>query len=111
MAKRKKISEPELAYKLVSSTELEIAEMQLERLKYIAIERLLTPDETKQYDLLVKNVMLIRGQPTSISGTAYLVEDMEESELVELASTPLEITDETEESEKVSEDVNKSRAT
>lgn len=88
MARRKKIGDPEQFRKLVTSTEVEIAEMQLERLKIIATERLLTPDETKQYDILVKNIMLLRGQPTTISATASMVEELDTEELIQIALNP-----------------------
>jgi hypothetical protein len=75
---------------LLPTNEAIIVEVQLERLRNIALERLLTPDETKQYDILVKNLLLIRGQPTVINGTANVVEDLDDAELVELAQTPEE---------------------
>jgi hypothetical protein len=72
------------------STERSIAEVQLERLREIAMERLLTPDETKQYDILVKNLMLIRGQPTNINANASsVVDELSDAELVRLATLPL----------------------
>jgi hypothetical protein len=72
------------------STERSIAEIQLEKLREIAMDRLLTPDETKQFDLLVKNIMLIRGQPTSINAHSQQVEQLSEAELVALAIVPEE---------------------
>lgn len=72
---------------IIPTNESIIAEVQLERLRNIAMERLLTPDETKQYDILVKNIMLIRGQPTVINGSATVVEDLDDEELVKLAQT------------------------
>jgi len=72
------------------STERSIAEVQLEKLREIAMDRLLTPDETKQFDLLVKNIMLIRGQPTSINAHSQQVEQLSEAELVALAIVPEE---------------------
>jgi hypothetical protein len=68
------------------STELEIAEIQLEKLREVARERPLTLDETRQFDLLVKNIRLIRGDATAISGESKkLIAD--EAELLEIAST------------------------
>lgn len=73
----------------IVSDELIIAEIQLNRLKYIAMERLLSPDETKQYDILVKNIMLIKGQPTVINGVSNKVVDKLDTEkLMELAQLP-----------------------
>jgi hypothetical protein len=73
----------------IVSDELIIAEVQLNRLKYIAMERLLSPDETKQYDILVKNIMLIKGQPTVINGVSNkVVEQLDNTELMKLAQLP-----------------------
>ena len=73
-------------FALYTPAEIEIAEIQLESLKDISRERLLTPDETKQYDLLVKNLMLIRGNPTVITGTANTLEDLSDAELIAIAN-------------------------
>ena len=73
---------------LESSTERSIAEVQLERLREIAMNRLMTPEETKQYDILVKNLLLIRGQPTVINGTGTSVEELSVEELVAIATIP-----------------------
>ena len=79
---------------IITSDELAIAEMQLSRIKEIACQRLLTPDETKQYDLLVKNVMLLRGRPTDIQGQARVADDVPDQDLIAIAKQPppLELT-------------------
>lgn len=71
------------------STEREISELQLERLRMISRERLLSYEETKIYDLLVKNLLLSKGESTSISTSSHRIEDakkMSDAELVEIAS-------------------------
>jgi len=75
------------AVKLNIPDEQAIAEMQLQRLKLIAMERELTLDETKRFDLLTKNLYLSKGKPTSVINTKgkRLEEDMSEAELVQLA--------------------------
>ena len=73
--------------KIAVTPELQIAEMQLERLRNIAVERLLTPDETKQYDLLVKNIMLIRGHPTTINGVSNKLDELSDAELIKIAGS------------------------
>ena len=72
--------------RLLTPDELFIAEVQLQKLKEIAADRLLTPDETKQYDILVKNLMLVRGQPTTISVINSSIEQASEENLMEIAS-------------------------
>jgi len=52
------------------STEREIAEIQLERLKQISRERLFTYEESKIYDLLTKNLLLTRGEATTITASS-----------------------------------------
>ena len=63
-----------------------IAEMQLLRLKQIAMDRDLTLDETKRFDLLTKNLYLAKGKPTkAIDARAKRLEDVTEAELVQIA--------------------------
>lgn len=57
-----------IVYK-ITSPEHEIALEQLGRLKDISKERLLSPEEVKMYDLLVKNLRLIENEPTTIDGS------------------------------------------
>lgn len=74
--------------KEVISSEHEIALIQLEKLKEISRARLLTPDEVKMYDLLVKNLRLIQEQSTEAITTTYSrIETKEqENDLVAYAS-------------------------
>jgi len=78
------------------STEREIAEMQLERLKHIAKDRLLTFEEVKIYDLLTKNLLLAKGEATSVVGTSRRVDDsaIDTQDLLQIAETikPLDIS-------------------
>jgi hypothetical protein len=76
-----------------SSSEKEIAEIQLERLKEIARQRLLTLEETKQYDLLVKNLLNIREQEANLPQPE---EEIEVAQLIELArqSIPIPVIEE-----------------
>jgi hypothetical protein len=61
MAKQKK---PSIVIEEISPTR-EISEIQLERLKAISRERLLTFEEVKILDLLHKNLLLDRGDATN----------------------------------------------
>lgn len=72
--------------KLILSEEEQIALMQLDRLKMIAQERSFTLDETRQFDILVKNKRLAQGESTSINGEARKVKDLNEKNLIEMAS-------------------------
>jgi hypothetical protein len=73
------------------SAQREIAEMQLERLKLIARERLLSYEEVKIYDLLTKNLLLDQGQATnSISVESRRLEEIKalpEDTLMQIAQT------------------------
>lgn len=72
------------------SPEMEIAQIQLERLKLISRERLLSYEEMKQYDILTKNLLLLKGDPTVINGTSQVVKEAkpeEVAELLQIAST------------------------
>lgn len=72
------------------TTEREISELQLERLRQISRERLLTYEETKIFDLLVKNLLLSKGESTAISTSSHRIEEtkkLSEAELVEIANT------------------------
>jgi DNA replicative helicase MCM subunit Mcm2 (Cdc46/Mcm family) len=51
-------STPEL---IIKSTEQAICEVQIEKLREVAMERPLTLEETKRLDLLVKNLLLCKG--------------------------------------------------
>ena len=80
---------------LPNSTEYQIAVMQLERLKSIALDRLFTPDEAKIYDILVKNLNVSKeSEPTDISSYKE-IEQPTEQEMVKLAekAEPLSVQD------------------
>lgn len=87
MAKPKKSS---IIIEEISPTR-EIAEIQIERLKAISRERLLSYEETKILDLLHKNLLLDRGDATNaISVESRRLEEIKalpEEELVQLALT------------------------
>ncbi len=70
------------------STEYEIALTQLERIKIISEQRLLTSDEVKIYDLLVKNLRLIQEKPDVINTTYIKIpqERDEDARLIALVS-------------------------
>jgi len=46
---------------LIKNTEQIICEMEIEKLKKVSMERSLTLEETKRFDLLVKNLILAKG--------------------------------------------------
>jgi hypothetical protein len=48
---------------LITGADYEIAKMQLERLKMIAQERLLSLEEAKIYDILVRNLKVSKNDP------------------------------------------------
>lgn len=73
--------------KIQVSDEQAICEMQIQRLKKIALDRELTLEETKKLDLLVKNLNLSKGQSTSIIAD-YSTLNVQEAKLIELASLP-----------------------
>lgn len=69
----------------------EIALIQLERLKALSRDRLLSYEELKMYDILTKNLMLINGDPTAIISSAKheeqkALEDAQTSDLIEIAT-------------------------
>jgi hypothetical protein len=87
MAKQKK-QPPILIGEL--SAHGEIAEIQLERLRMAARERLLTYEEVKIYDLLTKNLLLTKGEATDIIGQANRLAEKQaisNDSLVEIAAT------------------------
>lgn len=72
------------------SPEMEIAQLQLERLKQISRDRMLSYEELKMYDILTKNLLLLKGDPTVINGTSTVQRDAkpeEVAELLQIAST------------------------
>jgi hypothetical protein len=88
---KKVAKRPESALSVVEvSASQEIAEIQLERLKMLSRERLLSYEETKLYDILTKNLLLLKGEATAINTTSHVVKETraeEITELLEIAST------------------------
>jgi hypothetical protein len=75
---------------LLSDEEI-IAEKQLGRLRNMSMERDLTLDEVKRFDLLVKNKRLAQGNATTIeSKPVGLPKDMSNDQLMKLASKKIE---------------------
>lgn len=75
---------PALATKITA--EEEIAQLQLERLRQAAQNRTLTLEETRMYDLLVKNKRLSQDESTiNLSKASY--RDVSEADLIKIAST------------------------
>lgn len=75
---------------MLSSNELEICEMQINRLRKSAEERLLTLEETKQLEILVKTLYLSKGQPTDITAEYKKVEALSTDALIEIAETTID---------------------
>jgi hypothetical protein len=89
MKKVAKRQESNLVAIEVSAAE-EIASIQLERLKQISRDRMLSYEELKMYDILNKNLSLIKGEATSINTTSHVIKETkaeEITELLEIAST------------------------
>ena len=73
------------------SSEEEIAMVQIERIKDISRSRLLTTDEVKMYDLLVKNLRLLKEESNAINTTYVKIQPKNETELLEIAALPPEL--------------------
>lgn len=73
------------AMPILMSDEEVIALKQLDRLKQISMQRDLTLDETKRFDLLVKNKRLAQGNATTIDQTK-LPKNISNDDLLKLAS-------------------------
>jgi len=72
---------------LVHITDEEIIVLeQIERLKYIAKQRQMTPDEVKMLDTLIKNKRLLQGKSTAINADYERIKDLDEKDLLKLAS-------------------------
>jgi len=68
----------------IISPEEEIAELQLEQLRIEARKRKLTLEETRQFDLLVKNKRLAREESTiNIDNSGY--KNLNDSDLIKIA--------------------------
>jgi hypothetical protein len=68
----------------------EIAEVQLERLRAISRDRLLTFEETKIFDLLTKNLLLSEKASGDIEGQSEKVEAVSTTELIQIAQAAQE---------------------
>jgi hypothetical protein len=72
--------------KLIKLTrpEYEIALEQLRRLREISEQRLLSPEEIKAYDVLVKNLRLIEDDPTVIEGYSNKPKELSTEEALDM---------------------------
>lgn len=77
-------------HKLLLTEEEEISLLQLERLKAISLERQLTLDEVKMFDILVKNKRLAQKNPTLIADYKKLPENLTTQKLLSIATSDLE---------------------
>lgn len=93
MSKKTKEESNEIFLEEVS-VEREIADIQLERLRMVSRDRLLTLEEVKIYDLLTKNLLLSKGKATDIVGSAKRLPLTQESsdKLIEIAKALPEAT-------------------
>lgn len=79
------------ASKILMSDEEVIAEKQLQRLRTMSMERDLTLDEVKRFDLLVKNKRLAQGNATTIEAKPVgLPKDLPKDQLMQIASKKIE---------------------
>jgi len=77
----------------MSRPEYEIALQQLDRLNEISRDRLLTTDEVRMYDMLVKNLRLIEEDPTVIEGTSKKSEALSVEDALALMMPPEGVLD------------------
>lgn len=78
-------TEPEL---IVKSSEQVICEMEIEKLRQTSMERSLTLEETKRFDLLVKNLMIAKGKTRDIEPDYKRLSNLSEDALIALAILP-----------------------
>ncbi len=77
--------------KIILTPEEMIADFQIQRLLEVARERTLTLDETRQYDLFVKNKRLSANDPTVIEGQASRITNIKDvKQLANIAKLKLE---------------------
>lgn len=91
--KRKKNEPQDTVFIEEVGVQQEIAEIQLERLRMISRERLLTYEETKIYDLLTKNLLLSKGKATDIVAKAIKSETTKKittEQLIDIVKEPVE---------------------
>jgi hypothetical protein len=93
MSKKRKLESEENSFLLEPQAFEEIAEIQLERLRMISRERLLTFEETRIFDILTKNLLLSKGKATDIVGSAKkLIDEADTKQLIEIARSEPEQT-------------------
>lgn len=74
---------PQKTVSFLVTSEEEIAEMQIERLKDLAKDRLLSLEETRQYDLFIKNKRLLQKESTiNVGKESY--QKITDADLIEL---------------------------
>jgi len=73
---------------VVKSSEQTICEMEIEKLKATSMNRSLTLEETKRLDLLVKNLLLCKGQYKDIEPPYKKQQPLSAEKLLEIASAP-----------------------
>jgi hypothetical protein len=92
MSKKKSTSLQNEVVVLEVDASREIAEIQLERLKIISRERLLTFEETRIFDILTKNLFLSKGKATDIVGSARkALDDADTDKLIQIATQVTEL--------------------
>jgi hypothetical protein len=74
--------------KIIKSPELSIIETQIEILQNRALQKELTLEEVKVFDLLIKNKRLLSEEATTIHGEKKIKKNYSEAELVQIASQP-----------------------
>jgi len=76
----------------IDSPAYDIAMLQLKYLRERAMNGLLSLDETRQYDILCKNLNLLNGDPTTIEARFKELEsDYTEAQLVEAVTEPKQL--------------------
>ena len=74
--------------RIVASTEQEICEIEIQRLKETSMQRGLTLEETKRLDLLVKNLFLSKEQAKDVVPSFRNFSNISNDTLIQIASTP-----------------------
>ncbi len=67
------------------SAEQDLCEIELKRLRDIALDRSLTLEEAKRMDLYVKNLYIAKGKPADIETTGKKQKELSEAELIQIA--------------------------
>lgn len=72
---------------LAKTNEQNICELEIKRLRDIAINTALSFEDTKRLEILIKSLYLIKGKPKSdLNGESKKIDDFSESELIRLAT-------------------------